>query len=294
MDYLHNTGNSNREGFFASLDESKMSEMEPVSARRHESDDLPFEQGESYENVKENELVGLVVHENEPEAEDLLEEEREETREMEEEYVQERQDETPKVRVVSPGAKVPQKAGLDPTNTTTISQNASLSGDIEVEGNLIIYGGIKGDARVSGQIRNNKNLIASKIMAKEVVLGEGSVTTGDIDAEVVVIYGAYKGNIFAKKKMIARSTALILGDVTSESIALEDGASIDGQIHRLGKDKSPTEYFKDLGFVQNKKKDDAPSAEEPKKRGKKPLERTNVAKEEEKKSEEVKEEEGES
>ncbi len=95
-----------------------------------------------------------------------------------------------------------------------------LGPGINWQGNLRGSGGIRIEGAFEGQIA----------IQGLVVIGEtGRVTCENLQANIVVVAGAIKGNITAEKLEI-RSTGRVWGDVTAISFTTEEGAFLRGQI----------------------------------------------------------------
>lgn len=81
-------------------------------------------------------------------------------------------------------------------------------------------GNVKADgARIEGNIVSEK---AADILKDCVVIG-------DITASSTFIAGAVKGNIDVKGPVVIDSTAVIIGDIKSQTLQINSGATIDGR-----------------------------------------------------------------
>ena len=98
---------------------------------------------------------------------------------------------------------------------TSIGPNNTLKGGIAGPGHCIVLGRVEGDSVLDGTL----------------VIGEGAIWQGRIEAENIVIAGQVEGSIVARKKIEVLSTANIQGSITSPFIAIAEGAVYEGDIH---------------------------------------------------------------
>ena len=88
-------------------------------------------------------------------------------------------------------------------------------------GNLLSEGDIQVDGKVEGHIR-----------CRQLIVGKDAIINGDVVAEEVVVRGKVKGVIRANRVKL-QDTACVESDVFFlKSLAIEDGASFEGQIRR--------------------------------------------------------------
>lgn len=88
----------------------------------------------------------------------------------------------------------------------------------------------KGNLRGSGGVRIEGAFEGEITIRGLIVVGEtGRVTCENLQANIVIVAGAVKGNVLAEKLEI-RSTGRIWGDVTTTAFATEEGAFLRGQV----------------------------------------------------------------
>lgn len=95
-----------------------------------------------------------------------------------------------------------------------------IARDLIVEGQVNSGGLIEIEGTIRGTINGNS-----------VVLREEGVIEGLVYAEFLNIRGRFEGSIKAKNISVS-SKAKIIGDIEYDSLAVEDGASIDGQFKK--------------------------------------------------------------
>lgn len=95
---------------------------------------------------------------------------------------------------------------------TIIGPSVKIEGDFTSNGNIIISGFI------SGKLSTTQNL---RIEA-------GAKITADVKAREAVIAGEVNGNIIVEGNLEILSTAKITGDIRTRSIAIQQGAQLNG------------------------------------------------------------------
>jgi len=100
-----------------------------------------------------------------------------------------------------------------------------ISKDLRIEGNLHSAGDIQVDGTVVGDI-NSRSL----------TIGESASVEGVVSCETVRVCGTVKGQIKANSVVIAKS-AHFHGDLEHQSLAIEAGAFLEGNIRRMTGDQ---------------------------------------------------------
>lgn len=98
-----------------------------------------------------------------------------------------------------------------------------ISADLNIVGDLKSSGDIQIDGAVEGNITS-----------RSLTVGEGAVVRGVLVAEDVHIYGAVHGEVRANAVLLA-STARVEGDIAHQTLSMENGARLEGQVSRLEK-----------------------------------------------------------
>lgn len=96
-----------------------------------------------------------------------------------------------------------------------------LSTDLKVMGDLVSNGEIQIDGIVEGDIDTNV-----------LVVGETAQVNGEIVADSCRVHGRVTGQIRARSVSLAK-TAHVLGDILHESLAIEQGAYLEGHCRRI-------------------------------------------------------------
>ncbi len=96
-----------------------------------------------------------------------------------------------------------------------------ISADLKVVGNLQSAGDLRVDGTVEGDINSGS-----------LTVGESARITGSLSAESVRICGVLSGQVKAKSVMITK-TANVEGDITYQTLAIEEGAVLEGRCRRM-------------------------------------------------------------
>lgn len=107
--------------------------------------------------------------------------------------------------------------------TSVISPDLKITGNLESAGEIHVKGTVEGDIR-----------------SRSVTVGEGAKVTGAIIADTVHVSGALNGQVEAPNVTIARG-AKVQGDIVHQTLSIEAGAEIEGQIRRLETRKTATQ-----------------------------------------------------
>jgi cytoskeletal protein CcmA (bactofilin family) len=97
---------------------------------------------------------------------------------------------------------------------TFIGAGSKLTGNLDCEGDLVVGGHVNGEGNVRGAF----------------TLSEGGQWEGKIHAANAVIAGDVIGTIAVSEKLEIRKTARIRGVVSARTIAVAQGAVIDGEM----------------------------------------------------------------
>ena len=96
-----------------------------------------------------------------------------------------------------------------------------ISADLRINGDLVCSGDVQVDGWVEGDIQS-----------RNIVIGEGATVHGALQAETVRICGLVKGQIKADS-VVLEKTAKVTGDVLHKTLAIEQGAQLEGMCKRL-------------------------------------------------------------
>ncbi len=147
--------------------------------------------------------------------------------------------------------------------TATITKGMKIAGNIKSNGNLDLEGIVVGNIRIAGKANifgeingdteagnvyaDGAQITGAVKTAGSVKVAQSSVIIGDITATSAVIAGAVKGNIDVHGPVILDSTAIVMGDIKSQSVQITSGAVVEGMCSQCYAKVSPASFFEQLG-----------------------------------------------
>ena len=96
--------------------------------------------------------------------------------------------------------------------SSIIGPDLEINGNINIKGDLLIYGHVEGSINCDGLVTTMK----------------GSTVNGSIVTKFADISGKIEGNLEAKNKVSLSSTASLSGDLLASIIVIEEGANFNG------------------------------------------------------------------
>ena len=100
-----------------------------------------------------------------------------------------------------------------------IGGGTTIKGDIDCKGDMRIDGKITGNINISGKI----------------VVGPTGDSNGQITCKNSEVEGKIDGKIFVAELLVLKSTASVLGDISTTKLAIEPGATFTGNCKMDGK-----------------------------------------------------------
>lgn len=97
---------------------------------------------------------------------------------------------------------------------TVIAKGVKVEGDFASDGDVQIEGEVKGSLATKGRL----------------TVGPEAVIHAEVKAGDAVIAGTIQGNVIVERRVDLKSTAKIAGDLTSEALAVEAGAKVNGKV----------------------------------------------------------------
>ncbi len=108
--------------------------------------------------------------------------------------------------------------------------NAFLGRETVFEGKLDFKGAVRIDGRFKGEIRS----------ADLLIVGEGARVEGEVEVGTAIVQGEVFGNVRASKKVDLRSSAKVIGDIVTPTLAVEEGALFHGHC-RMREEELPSQ-----------------------------------------------------
>ena len=95
---------------------------------------------------------------------------------------------------------------------TIIGSGSSISGDVHINGFIRIDGDIDGNLETDGNV----------------IIGENARIRGNLKAKSVIIGGIILGNVHAAENVKLLSNAVVIGDILSHKVQIEDKSTFHG------------------------------------------------------------------
>jgi|SRR5688500_15271906 cytoskeletal protein CcmA (bactofilin family) len=119
-------------------------------------------------------------------------------------------------------------------NITLLAKGVHLKGEIRVEGTVRIDGCLEGEIHTKGQV----------------IVGEDGLVQGLVSAGTVVSSGRIKASVRAVERVQLLKTAILIGEVHTPVLIMEDGAKMQGTTD-MGVTAWPDELPKLTGAVRD-------------------------------------------
>ena len=122
----------------------------------------------------------------------------------------------------------------------------SIVGNVEALGKLNITGNIQGNSQAAEIYAEGANVTGELRSMGSIKVGQSTVIIGNIFANSAVIAGAVKGDIDVKGPVILDTSAIVMGDIKSKSVQINNGAVIEGMCSQCYAEVNPTSFFEEL------------------------------------------------
>ena len=209
-------------------------------------DNMDFEMAEETEEFEEEEMEEPEeITENEEKAEVQEEEaEVEETQymgmETEESAIS--GDVAEETAVITAGMKI----RGDISSQGSLDVIGAIEGNIDILGKLNITGTIDGASKAADVYAEKARINGDVHSSASIKIGQNSIIIGNIYASSAVIAGAVKGDIDVKGPVILDTSAIVMGNIKSKSVQINNGAVIEGLCSQCYADVSPSSFFEDI------------------------------------------------
>jgi cytoskeletal protein CcmA (bactofilin family) len=88
---------------------------------------------------------------------------------------------------------------------------------------------------IKGDLSGSESIYVAGSVTGNVQVREGSLTVepegrihGDLEARKIVVHGRVEGNLFGTKTVEIKRSAVLIGDIHTSDLAIEEGASLKG------------------------------------------------------------------
>jgi cytoskeletal protein CcmA (bactofilin family) len=96
-----------------------------------------------------------------------------------------------------------------------IGKSVVIKGELSGSEDLYVDGSVEGKI----ELRNHS-----------LTVGPNGIVKADVSAKAVVIQGKFDGSVNASERVELRKSAVVTGDVTTQRIAIEEGAFLKGKV----------------------------------------------------------------
>ncbi len=131
----------------------------------------------------------------------------------------------------------------DITTNGSLDIMGTVKGNVTVAGKLNITGNIEGDSKADEVFADGARIIGEVVSNGTIKVGQSSVIKGNMSATSAVLAGAVKGDIDVKGPVVLDSTAIIMGNIKSKSIQINNGAAIEGLCSQCYAEVSASSFF---------------------------------------------------
>ena len=101
--------------------------------------------------------------------------------------------------------------------SSSLGPELKINGDIDVSGDLLIYGEVNGNVICKGTLHSAK----------------GSIVKGNINSKNIFVNGTIEGDIVAESKATLGKGSHLEGNLQASIITIEEGARFDGMCHMI-------------------------------------------------------------
>lgn len=122
----------------------------------------------------------------------------------------------------------------------------NIVGNIEALGKLNVTGSIQGNSQAAEIFADGAKITGELRSQGSVKIGQSTVIIGNVFATSAVIAGAIKGDIDVKGPVILDASAIVMGDIKSKSVQINNGAVIEGMCSQCYAEVNPTSFFEEL------------------------------------------------
>jgi cytoskeletal protein CcmA (bactofilin family) len=98
----------------------------------------------------------------------------------------------------------------------------------------------QGTLNFQGSVRIDGNFIGEVLSEGTLVVGQEAEVQGDITVGQLVLSGKLKGDVKARERVIFHKTANFVGSLETPSLAVEEGAVMEGKVTMGGESSEPS------------------------------------------------------
>ena len=141
----------------------------------------------------------------------------------------------------------------DITSQGSLELVGAVHGNINIAGKMSITGIIEGNSQAAEIYADSAKITGEVRSLGTVKVGQETVIIGNIFATSAVIAGAVKGDIDVHGPVVLDTTAIVMGNIKSKSVQINNGAVIEGMCSQCYADVNPTSFFDEIKKASRKK-----------------------------------------
>ena len=128
----------------------------------------------------------------------------------------------------------------------SLDVRGSIVGNVEALGKLNVTGAIQGNSQAAEVYAENAKITGDLRSEGSIKVGQSTVIIGNVFATSAVIAGAIKGAIDVRGPVILDASAIVMGNIKSKSVQINNGAVIEGMCSQCYAEVNPTSFFDEL------------------------------------------------
>ena len=139
-------------------------------------------------------------------------------------------------------------AAVTTDEDAVITAGMVVNGDISTTGNMELLGKVTGNVTVNGKLTISGEITGDSTAAE--IYAESARINGEIHSKGsvngAVVAGAVKGDIDVHGPVILDTTAIVMGNIRSQSVQVNNGAVIEGMCSQVYAEVNPSAFFDGL------------------------------------------------
>lgn len=128
----------------------------------------------------------------------------------------------------------------------SLDVRGSIVGNVEALGKLNVTGAIQGNSQAAEIYAENAKITGDLRSEGSIKVGQSTVIIGNVYATSAVIAGAIKGDIDVRGPVILDASAIVMGNIKSKAVQINNGAVIEGLCSQCYAEVNPTSFFEEL------------------------------------------------
>ncbi len=134
--------------------------------------------------------------------------------------------------------------------------------DEQFVNSLIGFGSrFKGDIDIDGLFRIDGDFIGAIKTEGKVLIGSNGRADCTINARVVVAGGVFRGTIYAQEKILILSSAIVIGNLYTSRLIVEEGALLNGSLVTTGRREGRKKAIRSRHGILDESRNTSPQPE---------------------------------